>query len=200
MAQTEHLLIYKAAYDLCLYLEQVVHQFSRYHKYTLGADLRDSAGRALRLVVRANARRDRAPVLLELREELEELKVLLRLGQDVKAFVNFNSFEHAITQVVEIAKQNEGWLKSQGQGQGQNWRAMRGGGEKVTDLFCSLATSPLNPPALTPVPGGSAGAAFRSAAGDGVPSRLPDTPAGSRARAPRWPPERALSTTHRGGR
>lgn len=89
MAQTEHLPIYKAAYDLCLYLEQVVNQFSRYHKYTLGADLRDSARPALRLVVRANARRDRAPVLLELREELEELKVLLRLGQDVKAFVNF---------------------------------------------------------------------------------------------------------------
>jgi len=64
-------------------------------------------------------------VLLELREELEELKVLLRLGQDVKAFASFNSFEHAITQVVEIAKQNEGWLKHQGQGQGQNRRAMR---------------------------------------------------------------------------
>ena len=43
MAQTEHLPIYKAAYDLCLYLEQVVHGFSRYHKYSLGADLRDGA-------------------------------------------------------------------------------------------------------------------------------------------------------------
>jgi hypothetical protein len=125
MAQTEHLPIYKAAYDLCLYLEQAVRQFSRYHKYTLGADLRDGARRTLKLVVRANARRDKGPVLLELREALEELKVLLRLGQDVKAFANFNAFEHAITQVVEIAKQNEGWLKSQGQGQGQNRRAMR---------------------------------------------------------------------------
>jgi hypothetical protein len=75
-------------------------------------------------VVRANARRDKTPVLLQLREELEELKVLLRLGQDVKAFPNFQSFEHAITLVVEIAKQNEGWLKSQRQGHGQNRRAM----------------------------------------------------------------------------
>ena len=40
MAQAEHLPIYKASYDLCLYLEQVVRGFSRYHKYTLGADLR----------------------------------------------------------------------------------------------------------------------------------------------------------------
>lgn len=105
MAQSEHLPIYKSTYDLCLYLEQVVHNFARYHKYTLGTDLRDGARRVLKLVVRANARRDKVPVLLELREELEELKVLLRLGQDVKAFANFKSFEHAITQVVEIAKQ-----------------------------------------------------------------------------------------------
>ena len=33
MAQTEHLPIYKSTYDLCLYLEQVVHNFARYHKY-----------------------------------------------------------------------------------------------------------------------------------------------------------------------
>ena len=45
----------------------------------------------LKLVVRANARRDKVPVLLTLREELEELKVLLRLCQDVKAFPNFKS-------------------------------------------------------------------------------------------------------------
>ena len=124
MAQTEHLPIYKATYDLCLYLEQIVQHFSRYHKYALGADLRDGARRALKLVVRANARRDKTSVLLQLREELEELKVLLRLGQDVKAFANFKSFEHAITQVVDIARQNEGWLKSQRQGHGQNPRAM----------------------------------------------------------------------------
>jgi hypothetical protein len=55
---------------------------------------------------------------LDLREELEELKVLLRLCHDAKAFANFNSFEHAIAGLTEIAKQNEGWLKSQQQGRG----------------------------------------------------------------------------------
>ena len=92
-AQTEHLPIYKATYDLSLYPEQIVWHFSRYHKYALGADLRDGARRALKLVVRANARRDKTPVLLQLREELEALKVPLHLGQDVKAFANFKSFE-----------------------------------------------------------------------------------------------------------
>ena len=127
MAQTEHLPIYKSAYDLCLYFEQVVRNFSRYHKYSLGADLRDGAREVLKLVVRANSRRDKAPILFDLREELEEFKVLLRLCHDVKAFPNFNSFEHAISSVTEIAKQNEGWLKSQGQSHGQDRRAMPGG-------------------------------------------------------------------------
>ena len=124
VAQAEHLPIYKRSYDLCLFLEQVVRSFSRYHKYTLGADLRDGARRVLKLVVRANARRDKTPVLLEVREEVEQLKVVLRLCQDLKAFANFDAFEQAMTQAVEIAKQNEGWLKSQRQGHGQSRRAM----------------------------------------------------------------------------
>ena len=127
MAQTEHLPIYQASYDLCLYLEQVVRSFSRYHKYTLGADLRDGARRVLKLLVRANARRDKAGVLLEVREEVEQLKVVLRLCQDVKAFASFGAFAHATQQVVTIAKQNEGWLKSQRQGHGQSRRAMPAG-------------------------------------------------------------------------
>jgi hypothetical protein len=127
VAQTEHLPIYKRSYDLCLYIEQVVRGFSRYHTYTLGADLRDGARRLLKLIVRANARRDKVPLLLEVREEVEPLKVVLRLSQDVKAFASFRGFEHAIEHVVEIAKQNEGWLKSQRQGHGQNRRAMPAG-------------------------------------------------------------------------
>ena len=48
MAQTEHLPIYKAGYDLCLYLEQTVVKFARTHRYALGAELREGAVAALR--------------------------------------------------------------------------------------------------------------------------------------------------------
>jgi hypothetical protein len=48
MARSEHLPIYKSSYDLCLYFEQVVRNFSRYHKYSLGSDLRDGARRVLK--------------------------------------------------------------------------------------------------------------------------------------------------------
>jgi hypothetical protein len=35
MARYEHLPIYKTAMDLAVYLEQIVRNFSRHHKYTL---------------------------------------------------------------------------------------------------------------------------------------------------------------------
>ncbi len=113
MARNEHLPIYKAGFDLCLYFEQIVRGFSRYHKYGLGSDLRDGSRRVLRLIVRANARTDKVPVLLEVREEVEELKVLLRLCHEARALPNMNSFEQAAVLLVSIAKQNEGWIKSQ---------------------------------------------------------------------------------------
>jgi len=123
VARSEHLPIYKSAYDLCLWLEQVVRGFSRYHKYAIGADLRSGSRRILRLVVRANSRTEKTPVLLELREEIEELKAMIRLCQDTKGFASIASFEHGARLAVEIAKQSEGWLRSQSsaqQGRGQN--------------------------------------------------------------------------------
>jgi len=78
----------------------------------------------LKLVVRANARRDKREVLLQIREEIEEIKLLVRLCHDVQAFANFNSFEHAIDLATNLARQNEGWLKSQQQGPGPNRSAM----------------------------------------------------------------------------
>ena len=60
---------YQTAYDLCLYCEAIVWNFSRYHQYSIGQDLRDGGRRVLRLIVRANARRDKTPVLLQIREE-----------------------------------------------------------------------------------------------------------------------------------
>ena len=122
MARYEHLPIYKAAFDLTLYFEKIVRHFSRYHKYTLGTELRDRMRTIVRLIVRANNSPEKRPILLELREELAQIKLPIRLCKEVKAFNNFNSFQVAMNRVIEISKQNEGWLKSLSQqaGQGQN--------------------------------------------------------------------------------
>ena len=112
MAHYLNLPIFKAAYDVALHFEKVVAGFSRYHKYTLGTELRNLSREVLKLVVQANSAKNRRDYLLQLRETLEVLKVVMRLCKDVKAFKNFKAFEYASTTVVGIARQNEGWLKS----------------------------------------------------------------------------------------
>tara|TARA_B100000315_G_scaffold248348_1_gene278121 strand:+ start:1861 stop:2241 length:381 start_codon:yes stop_codon:yes gene_type:complete len=114
MAYYEHLPIYKAAYDFALYCEKIVSRFSKQHRYRIGGDLLDLSRLIARLVVRANNRQDKLPVLYKLRETLEELKLIIRLCKDIKAFHNFNSFETSIKHVIDISKQNEGWIRSQG--------------------------------------------------------------------------------------
>ena len=112
MAQYEHLPIYKAAFDLLVYFEKIVKNFSRYNKYTHGSALRNLSREILSLIVRANSSRDKLPVLEEVRINLEELKLVIRVCKEIQAFPNFNSFQTSINQVIGIARQNEGWMKS----------------------------------------------------------------------------------------
>ena len=84
MARYEHLPIYKAALDAAVHFEQVVAGFSRYHKYTLGTELRQASREVIQQVIRANAARERLPELLKLRDGLEVTLVLPRLAKEVK--------------------------------------------------------------------------------------------------------------------
>jgi len=112
MAQYEHLPIYKKAFDLTVYIENSVRGFSRYHKYTLGSDLRNLSRSVLRLIVKANSEKDKARSLQQLRDTIEELKVVVRVGKEVKAYKSFNAFKELLELVFSISRQCEGWLKS----------------------------------------------------------------------------------------
>jgi hypothetical protein len=111
MARYEHLPIYKKAMDLTVYFEKIVRNFSHYNKYTLGSELREKSRQIVELIIKANSTRERLPLLLELRERLEGLKVLIRICKEVKAFHSFNSFVYASDLVVDISRQNEGWIR-----------------------------------------------------------------------------------------
>lgn len=84
MAQYEHLPIYKSALDLAVYLEKAVSGFSRYHKYSLGADLRRLARQNITLIVQSNSEQERLATLVLLRSSLEELMVCLGLPRSCR--------------------------------------------------------------------------------------------------------------------
>ena len=111
MARYEHLPIYRAAFDLAVHIEKIVTNFSRYHKYTLGTELRDGSRRILQGIIAANEAKDRGPALESLRREIETLKVTARLAQESGAFASTRAYLHVAEQVVGIARQNEGWLR-----------------------------------------------------------------------------------------
>jgi len=112
MARYEHLPIFREAYDLTVHIEKIVRNFSRYHKYTLGTDLRNKSRGILEKIIEANnAREDRAAHLLGLRQELESFKLLARLCHESGGFASTRSYLHVAERITNIARQNEGWLK-----------------------------------------------------------------------------------------
>ena len=87
--------IYKQALDVAVYFERAVAGFSRYHKYTLGTELRNQSREIVGLVIRANSARDKQPELLILRERLEALLVTMRIAKEVQAFKSFGAYQQA---------------------------------------------------------------------------------------------------------
>ncbi len=86
MARYEHLPIYKKAMDLTIYLEKIVRNFSRYHKYTLGSELRHKSREVVEVIITANSTVEKLPLLHELRDRLEGVQGLLRISKEVRAF------------------------------------------------------------------------------------------------------------------
>ena len=121
MAYYENLPIYKKSMELAVYMENVVRNFSRYHKYSIGTDMRDLSKNLVTLIIKANSRKDKRRLLAELRDKSEEMKVNIMIGKEVKAFKSFKQFQHAASLAVEISRQSEGWLRSQ-EGEGPELR------------------------------------------------------------------------------
>ena len=119
MARYEHLPIFRAAFDLAVHIEKIVKHFSRYHKYTLGSELRNRSRQIVEAIIHANSEREqRRQFLLSLREDLEQFKVLTRLCHESGGFQSTRAYLYVSEQIVNIAKQNEGWLRMKSQGRG----------------------------------------------------------------------------------
>lgn len=106
----DNLPIFKSALDLVVYVETIVKGFDKYHKYTLGEDLRKQSKEVLFLIQRANMSESRSQELVTLRNKCEEVKMLIRVTHELKVFKGFKQFEHCAKLSHEVCRQAQAWL------------------------------------------------------------------------------------------
>ena len=104
--------IYRSALELAVYMEQIVRGFEKYHKYTIGVDLRQKSKSLLFAIGHANLSDDKLHSIESLRDICEEMKMLIQLSKELKAFKNFGQFEHSSLLTVTVCKQAQAWLNA----------------------------------------------------------------------------------------
>jgi hypothetical protein len=104
--------IWRDANRLLLEVEQAVKHFPRYHKYTLGTELRQQAMLICQLVARAwREKTQNLAILKRLVATVDDLKIQLQLGKELQVFQNFSVFERLAVLTVTVGKQSGGWLR-----------------------------------------------------------------------------------------
>lgn len=104
--------IVQLAERVLLEIEAAVCGFPRYHKYAIGAELRNEARAVARAAHRAwRDRDDKAERIRELAVAIDNLKLSLQIAQRLQAFKSFAQFE-AISRIVsDLGRQCGGWQK-----------------------------------------------------------------------------------------
>jgi len=107
---SENLPIFKSALELAVYMEKIVRGFEKYHKYTMGVELREKSKNILYLINRANLSENKKLAITNLRDGCEDMKMLIQLSKELQAFKSFKQFEYSSMLVVGVCKQAQGWL------------------------------------------------------------------------------------------
>ena len=110
MAGSEALPIYKSTLSLAVYMEQIVRGFEKYHKYTMGVELREKSKTLLFAINRVSMSDDKVKALTTLRDACEDMKVLIQIAKELQSFKNFKQFEHSSLLTVTVCKQAQAWL------------------------------------------------------------------------------------------
>lgn len=105
--------IFKSAMDLVVYVETIVRNFEKYHRYTMGEELRNRARAILFGIQKANMSQERGEELIALRDNCEAFKMTVSIAQEIKAFRSFKQFERTAKLSHAVCKQAQAWLNSQ---------------------------------------------------------------------------------------
>jgi len=111
MAIYNSLPVYKVSYDFLLDLFKFTKNFNREYKYTLGEDLKKETTEMIANIYRANSSQSKWDLLQSARENLEVIRLYLRLIKDLKQ-VNLERFIALNEKVESISKQLSAWQSS----------------------------------------------------------------------------------------
>lgn len=105
-------ILFQKIYDFTLWLYPVINRIPRHHKTVLGRQIEELAISLLLVVLSANRARGRKREELQLviSENLDKLRILLRLTKDLR-FMSINQYVYSSEKVNEIGKILSGWIR-----------------------------------------------------------------------------------------
>ena len=73
--------------ELTVYIESIVQNFSRYHKYSIGSELRDKCREILYSIYKIYFAQNKKMAVEKLRDCVEELKIIIFLAKEIKSYM-----------------------------------------------------------------------------------------------------------------
>ena len=94
--------IYKASYELVILLFSNSDNFAREYKYTTGQQMKDQGAELIKNIYRANKAMDKTPAIEDARENVEMIRLFVRLMQEfnqigLKKFVEINMYIEVVS-------------------------------------------------------------------------------------------------------
>jgi hypothetical protein len=103
--------VYKTSYDLLHCIFEYTSNFSREYKYTIGEDLKKEILEMIKNIYRANSSFQKHSFLQNARENVEIIRVYLRLLKDLKQ-ISLNKFIMINEKIESVSKQLTRWQQS----------------------------------------------------------------------------------------
>lgn len=105
-------MIYRKIYDLLLWLMPHINRLPKFYKQVLGKSIMEECLALLGLVIKANKQRgaERIKSQLNLSDELDILRIFLRISKDLK-LVSVKQYTYGAEKINEIGKMLSGWMR-----------------------------------------------------------------------------------------
>ena len=108
MATYYNLPVYKQSYDLLLEIFKLTKEFNREYKYTIGEELKKETTKMIINIYRANSNENRVGYIASARENIEVIRLLVRLLKDLKQ-ISVSKIAKVNIAIEELSKQLTAW-------------------------------------------------------------------------------------------